>query len=356
MKKQGLRFGKSDGGTIIWVIVIILLVAAGYLVWHSFLRPPEAAPVVVFTTPVPATPPPATPEPVVVKATPAPPPATPPPVAVATPPPTPTPPLLDFATVARSPSLWPPQVLLTQPTTFPVSLNGRIVGEAKAPAGAVLRVVRIVGQQVEIDYQNGRHLVPVASTDLMQRALVTFRNSGSSVPATPAPVAAAAPSATPPPAADKIQVALTTERKRLDMTRATKAVPGEESKSSEKHVYNVKVQNRSFGDAPALEIQYVIFVERQRIGTLKDQDTIERIVGSAKTEALTRSSTSQTITTSEIELWKESLMGNYYYVNGGRRKVEDNIEGIWVRALHDGKLVAEFANPSTITKRGWGNQ
>jgi hypothetical protein len=162
------------------------------------LSPP---PVVTVATPVPATPtpPPATPEPVIVKATP-----TPMPVVIATPTPPPaTPPPLEFATVARSPGLWPPQVALVQAMPFPLMMNGRVVGEAKAPVGTPLRLFRVYGQQVEVEYQAARHLIPVAATDLMARALVIFRQNGSVVPqpavvaAAPVPVVAAA---TPPPA------------------------------------------------------------------------------------------------------------------------------------------------------------
>jgi len=175
------------------------------------LRKPKAPappPVIVVATPVPATPPPATPEPVIVIATP-----TPPPVVMATPTPPPaTPPPLDFATVARTPALWPPQVALVQPTAFPLSMNGRVIGEARAPAGTTLRAFRVHGQHVEVEYQNARHFIPVASTDLMQRALATFRNNGSVIPetaasaATPPPVAAATP-APRPTAADGARVA-----------------------------------------------------------------------------------------------------------------------------------------------------
>jgi hypothetical protein len=108
--------------------------------------------------------------------------------------------------VARHPALWPQQVALMQPTAFPLKLNGRVVGETKAPAGAPLRVVRISGQQVEVEFQTARHFIPVAATDLMQRALVTFRKNGSVLPAsapmtTPAPIVASAATPEPRPAA-----------------------------------------------------------------------------------------------------------------------------------------------------------
>jgi hypothetical protein len=62
---------------------------------------------------------------------------------------------------------------------------------------------------------------------------------------------------------------------------------------------------------------------------------------------------SRSITSNEVELMKESLVGYFYYTNGGRRKVEDNIAGVWVKVMHEGKLVAEYINPSTAAKHGW---
>lgn len=333
-----------------WVVILLLAVAVAYLIWQK-LAPPKPPPRVVQATPVPVTPPPATPEPVIVKATPTPTP-TPAPVVMATPTPTPTPPPLDMTMVARAPGLWPKQISLVQPINFPVVLNGRVVGQAMAPVGTVLRVLRVGAQQVEVEYQNNRQVVPVASTDLYQKALATFRANGSVIPEAPV-VAAATPSATPPPPPDVLKVEVSTDRKRTDVGRAGPVSAGDEVKSSEKYVYAIKVQNREFGDVPPLDVQYVVFVERQKLGEKKDKDTIERVNGTLKTEALTRKVPAQTISTSEIELFKQSLVGNFHYANGGRTRVEDNIVGVWVKVLHEGKVIAESTTPSTVTKRGW---
>jgi hypothetical protein len=157
-----------------------------------------ATPVPVTPTPVPATP-----EPVIVKATP-----TPAPIVVATPLPTPATPVpLDLATVARSPGLWPPQIALVQPAPIPLVINGRAAGQVTLPAGSVLRMRRMSTQQVEVEYQSAWHLVPLTSTDLMTRALATFRANGSVIPevkvaaATPIPMTVASAVATPAPIA-----------------------------------------------------------------------------------------------------------------------------------------------------------
>lgn len=185
--------GEGALKALLWLIVIGGV--AGYAYTHLRKAPePEVEPEVAIATPTPtpATPVPATPAPVVVAATP-----TPAPVALATPTPT-VAPTLDAATVSRTPTLWPPQVVLTQAHPFPIVVNGTVAGSAQAGAGTVLRVLRVGPQQVEVEFQSARHIVPIASTDLMARSLAIFRKNGSVLPVVPnTAVAAATAAATP---------------------------------------------------------------------------------------------------------------------------------------------------------------
>lgn len=85
------------------------------------------------------------------------------------------PPPLDLATVERTPALWPKQVALLQPVVFPLMKNGRPIGHLTAPAGSMLRLHRVAAQQVDVEFQNVRQLIPAAATDLMPRALAAHR-------------------------------------------------------------------------------------------------------------------------------------------------------------------------------------
>jgi hypothetical protein len=351
---QGFRRRREDGRAVVWILVVLALGAAGFFAWQRKAPSEKPSPVVAVATPLPATPPPATPEPVVVKVTPTPAPV----VVVATPTPTPvpTPPSLDLVAVVRTPALWPKQVNLVKAATFPVAINGRVAGEAQVPVGTAMRLLRVTYQYVEVEYQNARQVVPVASTDLMQRALVAFRNNGSVLPTAPVTASAAPPAqaaaTTPPPAvAERLKIDISAERKRVEAGEAVTA--RDASKTSEKYVYEVKVQNRSFGDVPALDVQYLIFVERQKLGERKEKDTVDRITGSAKVEPLTRSTMVRTVPTSEIVLDRQVIVGDYYFLNGGRQKVADNVLGLWIKVFSEGKMIAEYTNPSTVTKRGW---
>ena len=230
-----------------WVLVGCALLVVLFFVLKKPAPPPPEPPVIAAATPVPATPVPATPAPVIVKATP-----TPAPVVIATPAPTPTPPTLDLATVARTPALWPPQVALLQPAAFPILLNGRAAGEVKVPAGTVLRLVRVSGQVVEVEYQAGKHVIAATSTDLMQRALVAFRNGGSVQPAKSQPVAAApsqvaAPAATPPQAATAQGAGAVTfeQRVRAEVVRkrSNKIAGGDWDDKTDRIAFTVKLAN-----------------------------------------------------------------------------------------------------------------
>ena len=64
-------------------------------------------------------------------------------------------------------------------------MNGQLIGEAKVAAGTQVRLLRVSGQQVEVEYQNAKRLIPADSTDLMQRALAISKGGGSRPVETP---------------------------------------------------------------------------------------------------------------------------------------------------------------------------
>src|SRR5258707_363905 len=83
------------------------------------------------------------------------------------------------ASLARTPALWPSTVVILQPVSFPILFNGRVAGQALAKAGTSLRVLRVYDEQVEIEFQNARQVIPAGYTDLMQRSLLKFKNGDS---------------------------------------------------------------------------------------------------------------------------------------------------------------------------------
>jgi hypothetical protein len=150
---------------------------------------------------------------------------------------------------------------------------------------------------------------------------------------------------------NKVQVSV--QKKRVEVDKGPVGGAGERAKGSEKVTYELKIQNQTLQDLSKLTVDYVIFVERQKLGERQGQEGhVDRFTGTKSIDALTNREP-QSLTTEEIELNASNLIGTYHYANGGRIKAQDNVVGVWVRVSQDGQIIGEYANPPTVTKRGW---
>ena len=116
--------------------------------------------------------------------------------------------------------------------------------------------------------------------------------------------------------------------------------------------YDITLVDTAFVDLSDLTADYIIFVERQKLGTKKDQDVVKRVKGTKSIPVLSKKEP-QVLTTEKIRLEKSHVVGNLIYSDGARIKAEDNIKGVWIRVSQGGKVVAEYINPSTVRNRGW---
>ncbi len=154
-------------------------------------------------------------------------------------------------------------------------------------------------------------------------------------------------------AAPPVKVQITVVKKRGDVVRGKAESEGGIAKSTEGVSYAFSLKNLSFSDLGKLTVDYILLVERPKIGDKRnDPIHVERVKGSKAVEALTRQAP-QTVTTDELILATENVTGGYIYRDGGRIKAEDTVVGVWVRVLQDGQIVGEYAAPATITKQGW---
>lgn len=152
-------------------------------------------------------------------------------------------------------------------------------------------------------------------------------------------------------APDKVRI--TSQKKLDDVDKGHVGRAGSRDKNSEKVVYNLTVQNQSLGDLSQLTVDYVLFIERQKLGEkIGGEEHVDRVTGTKTIELLTNRAP-QTITTEEMQLNNSNLVGTYHYKNGGRIKAEDIVVGVWVRVTQNGELIGEYTNPPTVTKRGW---
>ncbi|HSI13638.1 MAG TPA: hypothetical protein VK961_16455 [Chthoniobacter sp.] len=138
--------------------------------------------------------------------------------------------------------------------------------------------------------------------------------------------------------------------KKVNTGNADGGVP---SKNDETVHYELRLQNQTTGDLAKLSVDYVVFVQRQKLGErTTDPARIERFSGTGPVELLNKTAP-QSIMTTDFTLHKGALGGGWTYHNGGRLKAEDTVVGVWVRVSQEGQVIAEYANPSSVKARGW---
>jgi hypothetical protein len=143
---------------------------------------------------------------------------------------------------------------------------------------------------------------------------------------------------------------ITATPKKIDQQKSRK---GEHATVTTKEMaYIVMVENRSFKSFDDLTVKYMIFYADSQPG--KSAKPIEaHHKGSEKLSNLTTHRKAQ-FETAPFKLEKEELDGGWFYHGGGDGRAKDRVTGVWVRAYADGKLVGEYANPSTVAKtREW---
>jgi|GEM_PF-2536379 len=111
---------------------------------------------------------------------------------------------LDFDAVAGDPKLWPKQVALIKPVNFPLVFNGKVVGEAKVPAGTAIPVSRVIAASnglqagVEVVYQGVKRMLASDATDVIARATAVRKSAAESVSASVARTGNALPFSSQP--------------------------------------------------------------------------------------------------------------------------------------------------------------
>jgi len=91
--------------------------------------------------------------------------------AVETPTPTPTPEATPdpIGWLITNRPVWPKEVKLTVPCEFSLVIGGKVAGKASAPAGAILPLVEIERNRVNVTFGSSTEWVTIESTDLMSR-------------------------------------------------------------------------------------------------------------------------------------------------------------------------------------------
>lgn len=114
-------------------------------------------------------------------------------------------------------------------------------------------------------------------------------------------------------------------------------------------VFNVTVQNKRFKAMPEVQVKYMIFLSDEQGGT-KEKAVATSHKGS---ETLTNLAPNATVSfeTKPFKLTTEDLDGGWYYASGASNRARDKVNGIWIRAYSEGKIIGEYANPTTVSKK-----
>lgn len=114
-------------------------------------------------------------------------------------------------------------------------------------------------------------------------------------------------------------------------------------------VYDVTVQSKTFKPQANLEVKYMIFFEDAKAGSAEDA-SVKAERGSEKIATL-EGNRAYSFQTKPIKLQTQELDAGWYYSSGGSNRSKDKVSGIWFRVYREGTMIAEYANPSTVSKR-----
>jgi len=141
-------------------------------------------------------------------------------------------------------------------------------------------------------------------------------------------------------------VSITATRKKLDEQKTRGSM---ETITTQEIAYKVVVTSKAFKAIPELEVKYMIFYDDVQPGS-KEKPEILHIKGK---ELLTNLENNRPVEfeTKPIKLTKSQLDGNVYWTSGASAKAKDSVSGLWFRAYSGGKIIGEYAYPTTLPKK-----
>jgi Zn-dependent alcohol dehydrogenase len=124
---------------------------------------------------------------------------------------------------------------------------------------------------------------------------------------------------------------------------------GNKTITTKEVAYKVTVQSKTFKAISQIDVKYMIFYTAPQAGSTEKPSVLSH----QGTETLTNigGNSSVTFETKPFKLVTEDLDAGWYYTTGGANRAKDAVAGVWIRAYADGKLIGEYANPSTTSKK-----
>ncbi|CAN5726119.1 hypothetical protein BH09VER1_BH09VER1_35280 [soil metagenome] len=141
-------------------------------------------------------------------------------------------------------------------------------------------------------------------------------------------------------------VQISAARKKLD---ETKSHANSATVTTKEIAYKITVESHTSKVVPDLQIKYMIFYFDAQSGS--KEKPLETSQKGTLTVASLPANQSVTIETEPFKLTTEELDGNVVFMNGASSRAADRVSGIWIRAYSGGKIIGEYSNPTTISKR-----
>lgn len=118
-----------------------------------------------------------------------------------------------------------------------------------------------------------------------------------------------------------------------------------------KGYYNIQIKNDSDLDLNDLEVEYRYYIFKNQVGADKRSDGNNMRVTGDSTITLLAKRSEIKIETKKTEMKETDLESGYRWANGGKSKSKDQLDGIWIKLYQGDKVIAEFANPSTLPRK-----
>ena len=117
--------------------------------------------------------------------------------------------------------------------------------------------------------------------------------------------------------------------------------------------YSVTVHNDSSVALENLRIEYRIFMRDDQHGAKKSDMTLKRLEGSERIVALPAKGMTE-FKTDTLTLQRSELKADWYYIDGSKKRVADQLAGIWLKAFRaDGTQVGEYVSSDSVKKEKW---
>jgi hypothetical protein len=143
-------------------------------------------------------------------------------------------------------------------------------------------------------------------------------------------------------------VAITAQKKRLDQQK--ERVDGNATVTTQELIYVIGVQNKRFQPQPQVVVKYAIYLEDEKGGST--EKGVARAHRGEETLKDLAANATVTFETKPFQLSKEELDAGWVYTSGAGSRAKDRVQGIWIRAYDaSGKMIGEYANPSTVAKK-----